>query len=947
MSRPTNEPQNWVYSHIGLSENKSTNRLGVPFGQAWELSGIDGLEEGALRPFPGFTKIHTFDQLPADEHDDPATVTDVFGVDFYVGRNNSAYGFVYRVDRIDDGTSGSSGGDDGFASIYIDYYNSATDSWTYATQIKQYAPKRDSGASLKQMSVETFGKFVYIFVEGMDPICFYLGNDSPYNSFTIDPAGPGKQPTCISPGANSVTPATTTGTGDNLRPAWGQLFLVDITPRNLFVDIGDPVWKVDTGTYPASYSSITSVGSDTSSSFDDTIFVAVPNDGGQRDDDVVLLEPGDYSFAYQLYDSRTGRKSSLSEIATVRESGFFPFNDRSDALSGGAEAGTKTSLYAAMEITWDDTKFDQARIFRSVRTQDAGGTFVANILHLEAVIDLADYETDLTTSADNVRNAIYFFEKEDKQLAFQPTYQDYATFDEAMPPGGAAHIVDSTTIVSSISDPSVSTADENRIEDAIRGVGEVRWSSVFELSPELFTPGSRWLPKDPTQEILVFEDADPNIIGLSRTGLTHIRKEGNYYRFEPVHGGFGVVNHEASADVGSFVYYVGEQGMFSVDADANLDAVQAFNHIIRRSWTSTLDDVVTVFDQGMNACVVTNTTTRDQLWLWFSTSIASELNNTPFSHAFEGSWPIDYNLSPAGGTRQRRAMFLRDATTGSITKETGLEGDTTTTTLDSHPSVWVTDYRRTQVGPRMLCGVLTNQNLEISGYNTLLEVTFDIEGESPSDEELADLAGMKAVAITGDARGSRFSVSTVKYDNTSFTTPSPGTNYDLVLALDRETGSGTLAVGDRVLFSPMTTRWVGHPLYPVDEGGNMRGNMGDFARQRIVSAMQTVTSNVTELSNAGSLVTGLIYSGNSVDAPNEAKSFEVASETTEKSLQDGAAEISLAFQPSDTTFTTRGTVRGGDLVPAVSITSIDTDFYWVGTNITGHLTGEYKSGFPE
>ncbi len=241
------------------------------------------------------------------------------------------------------------------------------------------------------------------------------------------------------------------------------------------------------------------------------------------------IKGGDYAFAYVLYDSKTGRKTSLSDVTSIDAEDFPQVTKFYDQATGNIvddptlccaddqdPSGTECEFeceerlggadqFVAMEVIYDSNKYDTAYFYRSVRTEDAGGTFTAGYLQLDKIVKLEDYETlDQPTSPTGYRRAVYFYTKEDKGLVWQPSYLGDSVLDEQMPYGGTATMYDNTMVVTSLNNQIASAPglEEDRVFDEIRGIGEVRYSSLAEYSPELFPPLNRYAPSDPNNEIL-------------------------------------------------------------------------------------------------------------------------------------------------------------------------------------------------------------------------------------------------------------------------------------------------------------------------------------------------------------------------------------------------------------------------------------------------------------
>ena len=600
----TNPNVVWTYDVTDTSQDRHAPRTGIRAPLSSELTGVDPLYEGGLRPFSGFRQVHFF-QLTSADH----KVTDVFSGDFSIGTGYGYY-FVYRVqDPVSSGGTSSDGSTIG--KVYVDYWNSFTGDWTRKVLLVSGVPTSPAFDPVegRQMNVVAVGRFIYVFIEGTRPVLFFVNGEAPYDQTIEDQTGPGKRPTLKSP-ENMSSLGSIVSTGVDDRPAAGGIYLTTTPPSGLMLGLG-------TGT----------------SSSDGTIT-------GQKDANCRLLEPGDYSFAFQLLDSVTGRKSALSEVAQARKEDFA-------TGSSTLTAAPQISKYAALEICYDRTLFDQALVWRSVKTQDAGGIFVANILLLDRIINLDEFKTSNSISSsssgeERLSQSIYYYELEDKQLVFQDTFQDETTFDEKMPYGGSAHWFDNTMLVSKIRSQAPSTEVEPRGEDSFRGIGETRYSSVYEYSPELFPPSNRLNPSLPSNNILLFRQIGQTVVGFSKDRQYLFRKDGTFLRMVEIHEGFGVINDKAADSVGSMVYFVTTKGVKSVDVSGQLDTVQALNHTILNSWSTSLASVSCAHDAGMSSFFVFNSEMDELVIFCMNTGKVCRIEDCPFEGVFRGVWPDNF-----------------------------------------------------------------------------------------------------------------------------------------------------------------------------------------------------------------------------------------------------------------------------------------------------------------
>jgi hypothetical protein len=368
------------------------------------------------------------------------------------------------------------------------------------------------------------------------------------------------------------------------------------------------------------------------------------------------LESGDYAFGFVLYNSETARVSAFSEVAQVRD---FEFEADEETIS----------LYAAMEIVYDSDKFDQAWIYRSVKVQDAGGTYIAAILHLDAIINLSDYHTvnngvgEAFPPTQDFRQAIYYYQLEDKQLVQKEPFVGHNIFDEQMPQGGCGMMFHGSLMVSKIEGSQASSGDEIRPNDAYSGRGEIRWSSSQYFSPELFPPLNRAEPETPSNEVISLRKAGHNGLGFSNDRMYHLRKEGDTVRMREIHKGYGLVNHHADEEVGSVIFFVSEKGLKTVDAFAKLDEYHVLDEVIINRWRNTQSRISVAHDPMMGALFILNPDGVDGVHgegmvLWFNTAMVTSLDDMNFDKVVRGAWPRD--IDDFDDTLVSRAFFLKN-----------------------------------------------------------------------------------------------------------------------------------------------------------------------------------------------------------------------------------------------------------------------------------------------
>ncbi|MFN7301300.1 MAG: hypothetical protein ACK5U7_07515 [Bacteroidota bacterium] len=634
MNRTQIDNVSWDMPLVNTTMDAKASRIKVTEPFSWRMLGVDGSTEGGLRPFPGFIETHRFDHeawgtAVLGQHDETSEIIDVRGVNFTISDRWYGFGFVYRVRR----KNGSL-----FSDIFMDYYHTQLGRWVKSVLLMQTVPvgPKQSAILGKPMTVQVQGRNIYVMVKDREPVLAYVRREAPYDLIVVGNTGPGARPALLGPDLAGAL-GSIASTGDPNRPGAGQLVLLDFLPSE-----ADPLMPYDgTGSVDASGTGY-----------------------GQDESKLQKLPPGDYAFAYLLYNSETGKRSALSEIADVRKSNFDENPD---------DDVEPIPLYAAMEITYDSTQYDRAYFYRSVRVQDAGGVYVAGILHLDAIVDLTSVQTANVLSG-SLKQAVYWYELSDKQLVFQSTFQDRTLYDADMPKGGAAIWYEGSLIVGAISQSSQSSTGTNTQEDEVRGVGEIRWSSLTEISPELFPPDNRYYPSLQYNEVIAFEKAGPNVIGFSRDRQYMLRREDQYIRVTEMHEGFGVVNSKACETVGSLIYFVTSKGMKNVDSQAQLDEVKSINYIIRETWAADMRAVELVFDPHTSCLYAYNPTRGEACLFWFNTGIVTELRDLPFETGCRAAWPQDFvydlsDLTTNDGTNnatyrnplEERAFFVQNA----------------------------------------------------------------------------------------------------------------------------------------------------------------------------------------------------------------------------------------------------------------------------------------------
>jgi hypothetical protein len=650
------------------------------------------------------------------------------------------------------------------------------------------------------------------------------------------------------------------------------------------------------------------------------------------------FEPGDYSFGYMLVDSKTGRKSALSNVAQTRSEDFLVAR-----IQGGNSISVKQDQYMGVELVYDSAKYDLMYVYRSVKIQDAGGTMISGLLFLDAIVKLEDYQTckngagvgyAFNTNTTTNRHAMYFYELEDKQLVYQNPYVDRSVFDETMPFGGAAIFHQNTMLVSRILTPSASTTEEDRIFDPHRGLGELRWSSQMDMSPELFPPFNRYNPTIPSNEVICFGKAGANVLGISRDRVYHIRKAGVYIKVTEMHEGYGIVNHRALDSVGSAVFYVTSHGLKSVDVQGQLDEIRNINNVIVREWASDLSEVQVAHDPFMNCLFVHNPVSEESYVLWFSTSKTTKVADANFDLVAQGPWPVNWTSIEYGNDLSRRAFFLQN------NQETRASG--TGYNAFAGPAIYIVD----DASSRTISGGSTSWN------GATRVTTLDFAGDSRFVASGAWSSGNIPISsATGTVVGTnawRFAYAYLSHSTVN--TANIGKKFKVMY--NSTTGvfvdsavypwvTSTVA-GDVFVVSPVVFEWAGHTLGLETEQGMTFSN-ADLFRMKVISSLGAAFADVSGPPTTDSVTaskpldryTALVYSGTQEDPIATAQTKDTNGNLY-ASVEDDEGVVYAAFG-SDASDGRYG-VKGTTLTPGIRILCPDLSFRLLGCVVRGTIT---------
>lgn len=873
---------------------------------SYRLNGVDGSLAGVLRPFPGFREIHRFSPalwLPeGGNHNASSTIVDIQYITFVIGETGYGYGFVYRVRRKNQAVGSSA------CDVFVDFWNSKTGKWTLAQSLKTGVPlsREFDSANGKHMSVAVWGRFVFVYLEDSEPVSFWVKEDlaGPSYDFTlITNTGPGLVPNLRSPvNVTSLGGILTLDTPD--RPGNGQVDVIEFTPADSEVSA-----LVDSG----------------HAQFGEAATIRP-------------LKPGDYTFAYHRSDSRTGRRSALSKVAQVTRDLFDP---------DGSGPDDPLDLYAVMEITYDSAKYDQAFVYRSVRVQGAGGTYVGAILHLDRIITLSEYLTlNNPLSPTTVKQALYWFDLEDKPLAFQTTYNENVQFDEDLPKGGAALLYEGVMLVSSIGSPSVSSSESNRVTDATRGTGELRWSSLVDGSPELFPPSNVYYPNLTSNEIIVMKTVGPNVIGFSKDRQYHIRKEGGYIKVTEMHEGYGVVNPNACDTAGSYVYFVSSNGLKAVDSNGRLDDVQSINELVLERWRRDERGISVAFDPTLACVFIFNNLRSEAALLWLNTSKVTMLQDLPFQKVGRCAWPDSF-VYDKGNLLDPTKLGVDNTTYGNDLVERAffVQNPPRNTSSDAITNfefrVFIVDYLRERVktagsksgqADRCLLPNAADSYFALSGaFSSGSTLNLTTTGKYLSGELWGARVYVMKSANPALLNKSAVIRSTTSAGNTiSLTTASAPNLYGL-------------ATGDVIGISPIYFEWQGHPLpYVIDmAGGDQQQLVMDYFKVRHISSIACSFSDVTGDAQLEDRTVarfrGLAFLGSKPD-PEAIADTRDNSAALVQSVSDHESTYYAPFgRPTGASSEGYYGIRGTYITPGVRILIPDIDFKLLAVRVEGSV----------
>ena len=664
--------------------------------------------------------------------------------------------------------------------------------------------------------------------------------------------------------------------------------------------------------------------------------------------------PYTYGVAYMLYDSTTGRQSSLSDICRFT----IP-----DTFIETSEAPREVPThYISIDVTYDPREFDRMYVYRTLAQETTGGTQVASILSLEAIVNLKDHQLFTDDNDDSgvghnndVRDqSFYTFALTDEALLYKPTFDGQTPiYDEEVPYGGELEFYNNTLFVSNITNSPAPISTEDVVNEIKRGLGELRWSSLTNYSPEMFPVENFFIPDTPTNEIIAMATVSGKLIGFSRDRMYFIQKEGGggsaFMRIVEMHEGFGTISGRTVAAIGSFIYFLTTRGVKTVSTQGRLDDVRAFDKVITDDWASVLSNCSLSYDPGSSAMFLLSPDNEEIQVLWFNSSRTTTIKDATFKETRTGVWPEaaskdkgDLSEADLKTALVERAMFLQNPPLSSTNAATGV------------PRIFILDYKREK---RTADGGSNPRLTMQDGHGDTLLTTIDslvVEEPWTSGVQVASTnIDITFTTDAGDVVGNPW-IGSYIYCLESSDSSFIG-KKSKVIGVENDAGGDKFYFGDSIFsnipdgsilaLSPVYFRWIGHPL-PVTSESTGRVSQ-DLHRTKQIDSLGCSFVEVSSPDSSydpysrfkGTVVEGSIGS-------TKSENWVVDQEGTKvQSVKDGESDRWVSFG-TDSDLAGNYGVIGGTLSPGVEVVVPDVDFRLMSVLVNGKILPSYRSDFP-
>lgn len=778
---------------------------------------------------------------------------------------------------------------------WIEWYDTLAATWK-STVLEQSTSSTAYGSldpTSSKLDVVVWGRLMFVFREGWEPILVYATASTSAITMTIDyDTGPGEAPTLNRQGDSGRLGFESVSTLHEIRPnhygstSSADYFKTYASPNTLGTSGSAP--SADGG--GAWYTSAPSKYADMATWDRDARDVTETDKG---------LLAGNYAFAIQFRNENTGRISALSNVAAQPKARF----------------GTDTHNYFALEIVYDSNKWTHCRIYRSVNSDNAGGTFSNSILIQEAEIRLSEYEPDRTDTATMyspnttgttyggtpsvlatpLRKAIYWIVQSDQQLVFSPVYNNDAYFDADMPTAGAAIVYDNTLLCSR-------SRDEPK---GLNGIGEIRWSSLTERSLELFPPENRTIPRKGVDTPFAYVEVGDRVLGFSANRMYVIYKASAFMVVRDIHAGYGAVNPRAMCVVGNEVFVITSSGLMSIDVSTSMDGIRALDRVFTVDWKNQRSELGICFD-SQTKCVICLRPPADGDYedhgeaylLWQTTSMVTQLKHTRFVRCANG-------VEPGTSDSSERAFLVTDE--GALYKPDETRSKTAINTMLEASTATYTDLNLS----------LADVGVNPPSYSSNA-LTFKVSGTPTLNSSMVNCV----LAFTSGTLAHRaFKVTAI--DNTAKT---------ITIAVPSNLAS-SLATGDDVCINPMLVWVQGGPIGLQDENGQSYGLTNLFRRRRI----RTIGVHLLDPANTSSNPNAKFW-GTVVRVGTASPLVRSA-----PTALDGSEYTSVVEGPS----TNHASIQraGALLCPGVQFWVAGLDFQLLGFRALGGVESSEREGF--
>lgn len=606
-----------------------------------------------------------------------------------------------------------------------------------------------------------------------------------------------------------------------------------------------------------------------------------------------------FVWAYRLYDSRTGRRSALSNRIVSGPGSYgapaIAYIEAPLSSGGFHNYGLSNITFPMLYIIYDSEVYDTLMLYRGRRVQGLRDDRV--ILSLDAVTTLADALIDVQPAAP-WKVAAVFAQCSDSELASQTTYDGSTVYLRDMPPFGALYLTEGTMLGGST----------GVLDPEIGGLGLMRWSSLLEASVELYAPSDRYALQKAGEEIRRFVRLGPNIAGLTQRGNYLFRKETTTFKAFPLHTGFGIVNHRAACELGSEVYFLTPKGIKTLDSQGNLKDLTSLNSLILSDWVGTLHSVSMAYDETMSLIVLQNATYEHMALMWLNTSRLTEVYDCPFSHVIEGDVPYDESVGvSAANPLESRAVFF---------SRVNHQDDTV------RWRAWTIDYARRNTGTRLLGhGATGRLELTADDDGTLIDLGAAITKEMKVE-------GAYLYILDGPDAGTKAKIKQVVLPTkVRLFTPLPD-----------------MPAGTRLGISPVYTRWTGSLVGLQDEQGFSFGRSNFFRLRQITQIgcnYTDVTGEAVDDENRpyDPRFRAQVYRGNLASPVDQSFPIDNAGNNV-VSIKEGPSDLYASFD------TVGGGPQGAAVYPSVETFCPDVSYTLLGVNVKGSIDATDRERIP-